>query len=153
MHTPASIKGQPIHVLLVGIPIGLWLFSFASDLLYLLATDSSPQWRIVAFYTLVAGIAAAAMAAVPGMIDFLSLPRGRASNTGLAHLTLNLTIIALYMVNGFMRVEKLDGDMGAGPVWISAASLALMALSARLGNRMVHELQSDEHMPHRLQSD
>lgn len=31
MRTPAQIAGHPIHPMLVPIPSGLWLFSFACD--------------------------------------------------------------------------------------------------------------------------
>ena len=35
MHTPASIRGHPLHPMLVPIAIGCWIFSVAADLLCL----------------------------------------------------------------------------------------------------------------------
>ena len=34
MRTPASINGHPVHPMLVTIPIGLWIFSLAADVIY-----------------------------------------------------------------------------------------------------------------------
>ena len=35
MSTPASVKGHPIHPMLVTLPIGLWVFSFVADIVFL----------------------------------------------------------------------------------------------------------------------
>jgi uncharacterized membrane protein len=34
MSTPVGIKQRPIHPMRVGIPIGLWVFSMAANLVY-----------------------------------------------------------------------------------------------------------------------
>jgi uncharacterized membrane protein len=33
MKTPASLKGHPLHAILVTFPIALWIFSLASDII------------------------------------------------------------------------------------------------------------------------
>ena len=43
MNTPASIGNHPIHPMLVVFPIGLWIFSFVSDLIFLLGKNL--LWR------------------------------------------------------------------------------------------------------------
>ena len=55
MHTPASIAKHPIHPMLVAIPIGLWIFSLACDVIRLLGA-TSPNWEVAAYYTMVGGI-------------------------------------------------------------------------------------------------
>src|SRR4029450_7439466 len=72
MSTPASVGGHPIHPMLVGLPIGLWIFSFVSDIGFL-AGWAGRMWKIVASYTIAAGVVGALLAAVPGFIDFLSI--------------------------------------------------------------------------------
>ena len=54
MRTPASIAGHPIHPMLVPVAIGLWLFSFACDIIY--AAGVSGDWKTVALYTMIGGI-------------------------------------------------------------------------------------------------
>src|SRR6266508_187114 len=101
MRTPANIAKHPIHPMLVAIPIGLWIFSLVCDLIYRFGS-LNPNWELVARYTMVAGIVGALIAAVPGFIDMLSLPWG-VKRVALIHMSINLTIVALYVVNAWLR--------------------------------------------------
>ena len=75
MRTPASIAGHPIHPMLVTLPIGLWVFSFVCDLVYAFGSVTA-VWKTVAFFTMAGGLVGALAAAIPGLIDLLSLPPG-----------------------------------------------------------------------------
>src|SRR5215212_3692347 len=97
MRTPASIAGHPIHPMLVPLAIGLWIFSFVCDVVHA-SGGANPAWTTVALYTMGGGIVGALLAAVPGFIDLLSLPPGPRA-TGLKHMAINLTVVALYVVN------------------------------------------------------
>lgn len=132
MHTPASIAKHPIHPMLVAIPIGLWIFSLICDLIRVLG-GTSPNWEIVAWYSMVGGILGALLAAVPGLIDMLSLPWGL-KRIALAHMAINLTVVALYVVNAWMRRRGVMDAM----VWLSALSVGLLAISGWLGGKMVY---------------
>jgi uncharacterized membrane protein len=103
MRTPASIAGHPIHPMLVPIPIGLWIFSLACDLIHA-GGATSPAWTTVALYTMGGGIVGALAAAVPGLIDLLSLPPGP-RRTALTHMTINLTVVVLYVINFWLRLR------------------------------------------------
>jgi uncharacterized membrane protein len=59
--------------MLVPLAIGLWIFSLVCDLIHLRA-GADAVWATVAFYTMGGGIVGALLAAVPGLIDLLSLP-------------------------------------------------------------------------------
>jgi len=54
MRTPASIAGHPIHPMLVTLPIGLFVFSFVCDLIYVFGSGN-PTFAIVALYTMAGG--------------------------------------------------------------------------------------------------
>src|SRR6185503_2889010 len=101
MATPASIKGHPIHAMLVPIPIGLWIFTLVADVAVHLGGGDG--WRLAAFYALGVGVVGALLAAVPGLIDLLSLPPGRTRRIGLFHLGLNLLAVVVFGVNFFLR--------------------------------------------------
>jgi uncharacterized membrane protein len=135
MRTPASIAGHPIHPMLVTIPIGLWLFSLVCDLVGL-SGNADPAWAIVAFYTMAGGIAGALMAAVPGLIDLLSL-RDAPRKTALIHMAINLTVVALFAVNLWMRYRA-EGSAN-GPLVLSFLGIALLAVSGWLGGKLVYE--------------
>ena len=132
MHTPASIAKHPIHPMLVTIPIGLWIFSLVCDLIHVFGS-TSPNWEIVAWYSMIGGIVGALAAAIPGFIDLLSLPP-TVRRTALVHMTINLTVVALFAINAWMR----RGGVSDGLIWLSVFSVILLAISGWLGGKMVY---------------
>jgi uncharacterized membrane protein len=136
MRTPASIAGHPIHPMLVPIPIGLWVFSLVCDIVFTVG-GKNPDWATVALFTMGGGIVGALLAAVPGLIDLLSLPeRGR--KIALMHMSINLAVVVLYVINLWMRARG-PGDPGA-LMWLSVVSIGLLAASGWLGGKLVYEL-------------
>jgi uncharacterized membrane protein len=135
MRTPASIARHPIHPMLVPIPIGLWVFSLVCDLIHA-GGSSNPAWSTVALYSMGGGIVGALLAAVPGLIDLLSLPPGP-RRTALVHMAINLTVVALYAINLWMRLRSPE-DPG-NLVWLSVLSIGLLVISGWLGGKLVYE--------------
>jgi len=135
MKTPASIAGHPIHPMLVPLAIGLWIFSFVCDLIHL-RQGADPVWSTVALYTMGGGIVGALLAAVPGLIDLLSLPE-QPRKTAIAHMSINLVIVTLYVVNFWMRVRSPENP--GGLVWLSRLCIAMLVVSGWLGGKLVYE--------------
>lgn len=147
MRTPASIARHPMHPMLVTLPIGLWVFSFACDLVFAFET-ADPVWKTVALYTMVGGLVGALAAAVPGLIDLVSLPP-RLRRTALGHMALNIAVIALFGVDVWLRATS--GDAGAGStatVWLSLIAITLLGISGWLGGKLVYERGVAVHIDH-----
>ena len=137
MRTPANISGHPIHPMLVTLPIGLWVFSFVCDLIFAFGSGAV-IWKTVAIYTMVGGLIGALAAAIPGLIDLLSLPP-EPKRTALAHMAVNLTVVALYAINIWMRWPAPDFGAGAPlPVWLSTIAIGLLLISGWLGGKLVY---------------
>jgi uncharacterized membrane protein len=136
MQTPASIAGHPIHPMLVPIAIGCFVFSFAADVAYLFTGAAAP-WNVLAHYTMIGGIVGALAAAVPGLIDLLSLPAGPIRKTALTHMSINLVVVAIYVVNAWLRRGG-NADLGL-PIFLSLVTIALLLVSGWLGGKMVYE--------------
>lgn len=138
MRTPASIARHPIHPMLVPLPIGLWVFSFACDLIYQFGAHDA-VWKTVALYSMAGGIIGALLAAIPGLIDLLSLPpdpRG----TAIVHMTINLIVVALFAVNFWLRFRSADAGAGStNTVWLSLGAIVLLVISGWLGGKLVYE--------------
>lgn len=137
MRTPANIAGHPIHPMLVPLPIGLWVFSLVCDIGSAFGGDPG-SWKLVALYTMIGGIVGALLAAVFGLIDLLSLPAGNIRKTALLHMVVNLTVVALFVVNAWLRLR--DGALGGaspGLVWLSVIAVGLLLISGWLGGKMV----------------
>lgn len=135
MHTPASIARHPIHPMLVTIPVGLWVFSFVCDLMSL-RIGEQPVWAVVGIYTMVGGIAGALLAAVPGLIDLLSLKQP-IRKTALIHMSINLTVVALYAFNAYTRIP--DPEPQTHQIMLSAVAILMLLVSGWLGGKMVFE--------------
>lgn len=134
MASPASIRKHPIHPLLVPLPIGLWVFSLVADVVYRYISSDS-VWDEMAFYTMAGGLVGALLAAVPGFIDFLSLSGGQVKRIALTHMLLNLTVVALFAVNLWLRTTS---SPGAGtPFLLSVMAILLLSVSGWLGGELV----------------
>ena len=134
MRTPANIAGHPIHPMLVTLPIGLFVFSFVCDLIFVFGSGN-PTFAIVALYTMAGGIVGALAAAIFGFIDLLSLPP-EPRKTGLAHMTINLVVVVLYLINFWQRSGTPEAP--GGFVWLSLLAIALLVVSGWLGGKMVY---------------
>jgi len=133
MRTPANVAGHPIHPMLVTLPIGLWVFSFVCDLFFVFG-GGAPDWRVVALYTMGGGIVGALVAAIPGLIDLFSLT-AELRKTALVHMAINLSIVAIYIVNFWLRLQA---PGATGLVWLSALTVAMLLVSGWLGGKMVY---------------
>jgi uncharacterized membrane protein len=128
--------GHPFHPILVSIPIGAWVASLIFDLGSNLVDDPAPlaegsRWLIAI------GVLGALAAAMVGFLDFFAIPPGtRAWRTALLHMVLNLTLTAAYAGQFFWRPANPIGAVGAGPIAVSIASLAVLSLSGYLGGEL-----------------
>ena len=142
MRTPASIAKHPIHPMLVPIPIGCWILSFVCDVTFVLGAGAT-HWATVSFWSMLVGILGAIAAAVPGVLDMLSLD-GTPKKIALTHMGLNIAIVLLYAMNFGMRVN--GGGIAGLPLAFSIAAIVLLAVSGWLGGHMVyvHRVAVDE---------
>jgi uncharacterized membrane protein len=134
MASRASIAGHPIHPMLVPLPIGLFIFSFVCDLIFMWGSGNA-VWSTVALYTMGGGIVGALLAAVFGLIDLLSLSPSKAKTIGIWHMVVNLTVVAIFAVSFVLRMG--GASQARLPVLLSLIGVALLAVSGWLGGEMV----------------
>jgi uncharacterized membrane protein len=135
MSAPASFKGHPFHPMLVALPIGLWIFSIVSDLIFKFGWGG-PVWNDVAFYTLAGGIVGALIAALPGFIDLMELQNPKTMTIAIWHMFINLLAVALYCFNFWVRMHRPPGDNL--PILLSAIGIVLIIISGWLGGELVY---------------
>jgi uncharacterized membrane protein len=133
MSTPASVARHPIHPILVSLPIGLWVFSVVADLVFQLGWGG-PAWTAVAFYTLGGGIVGAVLAAVPGLIDFLSITDAKAWRVGVIHMVANLIALVIFGVSFWLRWVETAGFLPAG---CSIVGFVVLGLAGWFGGELV----------------
>ena len=135
MKTPASIRGHPIHPMLVALPIGLWIFSLVADIIGF-SRWGSAAWRVVALYTLGGGVVTALIAAVPGLIDLLSVQEPKLKRFGVAHMTLNLLAVAIFTIDWWLRCRQATDARTT--FILSFAGVVFILVSGWLGGTLVH---------------
>ena len=134
MRTPARIGRHPIHPMLVPLPIGLWIFAFLCDLLFVLGAGAS-HWFTISFYAMIAGIGGALLAAIPGTIDMFSLS-GVRKKLALTHMALNLTVVALFAINLWLRIN--GAEVAGLPLALTIVAITLLSVSGWLGGHLVY---------------
>lgn len=135
----AGPYGHPFHPILVTIPIGAWVASFAFDLASRWAGE--PEIFVKGSFWLIGlGILGALAAAVFGILDLLTIARGtRAFRTGLTHMALNLTTIVLFAASWLLRKDHLDeGDVTVSAFVLSTVALVLLGASGWLGGKLAY---------------
>jgi uncharacterized membrane protein len=138
MESRAKVAGHPIHPMLVAFPIGLLLTAIVFDIVHL-ASDE-PHWAEVSWYMIAAGIIGGLAAAIPGLIDWLAIPREtRARRLGLVHGLGNVVVLGLFALSWLLRRDS----PGAPPVEAIVAGFlggGLMAVTGWLGGELVNRL-------------
>lgn len=134
MSTPASIAKHPIHPMIVVLPMGLWSFSLVADLI--VAAGWRTPWHEVAFYTMVGGTVGALLAAVPGLIDFLSITDNESRSIAFYHLIVNLAATLIFGINLYLRATTDAGPFL--PLGLSIAGIVLIGVGGWLGGELVY---------------
>jgi uncharacterized membrane protein len=139
MASPASIGGHPIHPMIIPFPIALWVFSLVADVIYL--WRGNPVWKDwIAFYALLAGTIAAAAAAVPGLIDWLSLTDKAVVKIANWHARLNVIALLIFAGSFYLRTTSgasLVGGSHTIPLALSVLGVVLITISGWLGGELV----------------
>ena len=121
--------------MIIPLPIGLWIFSIISDLIFKFGYGGA-VWNDVVFYTLAGGIVGALIAALPGFVDLTGLTNPKTKTIAIWHMIINLAAVGLYCVNFWLRLHREPGDNL--PIILSAIGVGLIIISGWLGGEMVY---------------
>jgi uncharacterized membrane protein len=141
MYTKVRIAGHPVHAMLVGFPVTLYVVAFTCFLAYALGAE--PFWYRVGVYANLAGVILAAVAAIPGFIDWaFGIPTGNpAKSTGLVHMGTNIVALVLFGLNlGSVWSHRLDSvPPVGGSVALTALGVVFTLVAGFLGWRLVQK--------------
>jgi uncharacterized membrane protein len=141
MKTKASFAGEPIHPIFVHYPIALWTTSVIADLIFYFIRNSS--LILISKFLIAAGILGALLAAIPGIIDWLTIKDPVVAKVANWHARLNIAALILFCVSLYLRMKNygapLVGFHLKVPFAVSLVGWLLMAISASLGGKLVYE--------------
>ena len=134
LRATVTIKGHPLHPLLVTIPVGLFVAALVSDIAFV--TDGSHGWAVASRWLLGGGLAGALLAALAGFADFAGNARIREFRDAWLHLFANLTMVLIQGVNLILRLPDADVAGSIGIV-LSAAAVLILLFSGWKGGELV----------------
>ncbi len=141
MRSKLAIAGHPLHPTLVALPVGLFVWTLVADLVYATDKTGRPEWFDIAFWSSIAAIVTALLAALPGFGDYFTMAvKSDARSIATAHMALNLTVVVLFFVA--MLVMRADnattGSRFTTILVLHLIAVALLAVSGWLGGEMVY---------------
>jgi nitrite reductase/ring-hydroxylating ferredoxin subunit/uncharacterized membrane protein len=139
MRSKANIKSHPLHPILVAFPIAFFIGAFVFDVLSVLL-DKEVFWQ-TGNYMVIAGIAGALLAAIPGIIDYFYTvpPKSSAKKRATKHGIINLLNVFLFCFAVFYRSSEQANSFIV--IAIEGLGIVLLSVAGWLGGTLVHRNQ------------
>lgn len=139
MKSTARIGSHPIHPMLISFPLGLWVTSVIVDVLSARSVLDLRAGHIAAYYMALAGCIGAVLAAIPGVIDLLTVvpSDSPARRVGWTHGLLNIAALVLFAISVWSRGQP--GVMTVTAYVTALVGLAVLAVSGWLGGSLVYD--------------
>jgi uncharacterized membrane protein len=140
MASKASIAGHPVHPMIIPFPLALWSTSFVADVIFYFFRNSS--LLLISKFLLAAGCLGAVAAAIPGIIDWLSIKSPEVKRIANWHARLNIIALIIFAISLYLRTR-------AGAPWVnyslkipfvlSLLGVILISISGWLGGKLSFE--------------
>ncbi|EIM30604.1 DUF2231 domain-containing protein [Microvirga lotononidis] len=132
----ASIAGHPIHPMLVPFPIVCFTGALVTDIVYWRTADI--MWSNFSAWLLAVGLLMGGLAALAGLIDFLSSRAIRAQAPAWPHMLGNVLVLGLSLLNAFVHSRDAWTSVVPTGLVLSAVVVLLMLVTGWLGWSMVY---------------
>lgn len=120
----AQIAGHPLHPILVTLPIGMFVSVLLFDVLFW--RTGTELWATGALWLLGAGLIAAALAAITGLIDFVGEQRIRDLPEAWHHAIGNVIMVLIQLFSFYQRYRY--GTSAVVPLGLSLSLVAVLIL-------------------------
>jgi uncharacterized membrane protein len=136
LESKLSIKGHPLHPMLVPFPIAFFSGALATDIVYWRTADI--MWSNFSAWLILAGLVTGALAAIAGLVDFASRPAIRAQRPAWPHAIGNTAAMLLSFVN--ILVHSRDGWTSVVPTGLvlSAIVVLILLFTGWVGGELVY---------------
>lgn len=120
----ANLMGHPLHPILITLPIGLFVATLLFDFVFWL--NGAEMWATGALYLLGAGLVAAALAAVAGLVDFAGDARIRQISDAWQHAIGNVILVLIQLFSFYERYRY--GSTAVVPLGLSLSVIAILLM-------------------------
>ena len=144
MESRFKVLGHAAHPILIVFPLGLLATSVIFDILC--AATGNPQFPVVAYWMIAAGVIGGLVAAVPGFVDWLAIPKDtRAKRIGLYHAIGNDIVLVLFAVSWWLRRGAPNHEPTTVAFALSVVAVLLALFTGWLGGELIERLGMSVH--------
>lgn len=147
--TPApgkfAIFGHPLHPTLIPFPVAFLTGVLVTDLTYWVTQD--PFWSRASLWLVGAGAVMGILAALGGLVEFLTIERARAHVAGWIHFLGNSTALVLALINLLFRLGDEEAAILPWGILLSGVTLGLISLTSWFGGELVFKYLVGVHGP------
>jgi uncharacterized membrane protein len=134
--TTAQIARHPIHAMLVPIPIVCFVGALVTDIAY--AVTAEMMYADFSAWFLLVGFIFGVLAAIAGLIDFLSNRQIRAQAPAWPHLIGNLLVLILAFFNNLIHTRDAWTSVVPVGLILSIITVLILPITGWLGWSMVY---------------
>ncbi|GAB1644712.1 DUF2231 domain-containing protein [Krasilnikovia sp. MM14-A1259] len=136
MESRLRIAGEAVHPVLVMFPLGLFTLAVIFDVADVLG---APHFLgALAYWNIVAGLAAGALATVAGAIDMAYVPHGTpAKRAGMLQILTSMGVLILFAVILILRMRTPDRVAGGGLLVVELLALGAGGVAIWYGGTLV----------------
>lgn len=132
-----SLRGHPIHPMLIHFPVAALMALVATDIAYLVSEDYF--WARASLWLAGVGAFGGWISGLAGLIDLIAVPRIRRLITAWCHATLAVMLLSLASLNWQFRIDDADALIWPWGLYISLLTGVLIAFTSNLGGQLVYE--------------
>lgn len=144
MNGKIRVMRHPVRPALVAFPVAFYALTFASLVGY--AVTAEPFWFRMSLVANLTGVAAAALAALPGIFELARFePLSAARRTGAIQASLNLAALGLFAINLMMswsRIGAPEPPMLAAALLLTGGGVLLTTAGGLFGWNLVQRQQA-----------
>ncbi len=132
-----SIRGHPLHPMLIHFPVAALLMLVGTDIAYLLTSDFF--WARAGLWLAGVGTIGGWISGLAGLIDLVTVPRIRRLITAWCHAIVAVMLLSLASFNCLLRFGAPDAHILPWGLYVSLLTAGFIALAGFLGGRLVYE--------------
>lgn len=136
LHSTAQVAGHPIHPMLVPIPIVCFIGALVTDITYYVTAEM--MWADFSSWLLIVGLIGGVLAAIAGLVDFLSNRLIRAQTPAWPHLLGNLLVLVLAFFNALIHTRDAWTSVVPTGLILSIVTVLILPVTGWLGWALVY---------------
>lgn len=136
LRSTARIATHPIHPMLVPVPIVCFIGALITDIMY--AVTAEMMWADFSAWLLIVGLIIGVLAAIAGLIDFLSNRLIRAQMPAWPHMLGNIAVLVLAFFNVLVHTRDAWTSVVPTGLILSIITVLILPVTGWLGWAMVY---------------